>query len=63
MKCPKCGDDMKREKRLIATRALTLTAYDEVYLENDRKWTGDRIVPYACLQCGYIELYRVRLKQ
>ncbi len=50
-KCPKCGSEMKPEDK-IATYGYTAARIA-------KKWesTGDKIIPFTCSNCGYIELY------
>jgi len=53
-KCPKCGGEMVEAGRLVAhTRVLT-----DVSLAKKGDVIGDRIIPYYCRTCGYIEFYK-----
>ena len=49
-RCPKCGGEMIEGKRLVAYGGVTLAKKDN--------WFGDKIIPYYCRNCGYIELYK-----
>ena len=53
-KCPKCGGDIVEGDRLVAhTRVLA-----GVSLAKKGDILGDRIIPYYCEKCGYIEFYK-----
>jgi len=53
-KCPKCGGEMAEASRLVAhTRLLA-----GVSLAKKGDILGDRIIPYYCKNCGYIEFYK-----
>jgi predicted nucleic-acid-binding Zn-ribbon protein len=49
-KCPKCGGEMEKGKRLYSYGSVTFTKKDG--------WLGDKIIPYYCKKCGFIELYK-----
>lgn len=49
-KCPKCNARMEKGKRLIS--------YTEISLAKEGQHVGDRVIPFCCKSCGYIELYR-----
>jgi len=48
-KCPKCGGEM--EKGRIFT-------YGGISFAKKGDWFGDKIIPYYCKNCGYIEIYK-----
>jgi predicted nucleic-acid-binding Zn-ribbon protein len=49
-KCPKCGSEMEKGKRLIS--------FTEISLAKEGDYVGDRIDVYCCIDCGYMELYK-----
>jgi predicted nucleic-acid-binding Zn-ribbon protein len=55
-KCPKCGGQMVEASRLV-TRAFSLRGVilPGVSLAKKRDVLGDRIIPFYCEDCGYIE--------
>jgi len=54
LKCPKCGGIMERGKRLHSYGGVTFLK------KGDFRFIGfgDKIIPYYCKACGYIELYK-----
>jgi len=53
-RCPKCGGGMVEADRLVAhTRVLA-----GVSLAKKGDLVGDKIIPYYCGKCGYIEFYK-----
>lgn len=53
-KCPKCSGEMIEAHRLVAhTRVLS-----GVSLAKKGDLLGDRIIPFYCRDCGYIEFYK-----
>jgi predicted nucleic-acid-binding Zn-ribbon protein len=46
--CPKCGGMMEKGSRLFS--------YGGVSFAKKGDFVGDRIIPYYCRACGYIEL-------
>ena len=58
-KCPKCGGQMVEASRLV-TRAFSLKGVilPGVSLAKKRDVLGDRIIPFYCEDCGYIEFYK-----
>ena len=53
-RCPKCRGELIKADRLVAhTRVLA-----SVSLAKKGDLVGDRIVPYYCRNCGYIEFYK-----
>jgi len=58
-KCPKCGGQMVEAKRLV-TRAFSLrgVVLPGVSLAKKGDILGDRIIPFYCKDCGYIEFYK-----
>jgi len=53
-KCPKCGGEIEGGRSLIATHAH----FWEVLLSKKGDWYGDKVIPFFCKNCGYIELYK-----
>jgi predicted nucleic-acid-binding Zn-ribbon protein len=49
-KCPKCGGEMERGRRLVSYVGVTFAKKGD--------WFGDSIIPFYCKNCGYIELYK-----
>ena len=58
-KCSKCGGQMVEASRLV-TRAFSLRGVilPGVSLAKKGDMLGDRIVPFYCEGCGYIEFYK-----
>jgi predicted nucleic-acid-binding Zn-ribbon protein len=55
--CPKCNGEMESAFLLKASKGF---GAKEVYIGTQRSGgLGDKIVPFFCKNCGYIELYRV----
>ncbi len=53
-KCPKCSGEMVGAHRLVAhTRLLA-----GISLAKKGDLVGDRIIPFYCVSCGYIEFYK-----
>ncbi len=50
-KCPKCGSQMKHVDKIIGGN------YAAARLVEKYAADGDKIVPFCCSNCGYIELY------
>jgi predicted nucleic-acid-binding Zn-ribbon protein len=51
MKCPKCGGE------LAMGRDLRGAHFNSIYFRKPEDWGGDKIIPFCCKKCGYIELY------
>ena len=49
-KCPKCGGEMEKGRRLVSYYGVTFAKKGD--------WFGDKIIPFYCKNCGYIELYK-----
>jgi len=47
--CPKCGNAMTDEDNLAGYGPVRLVKYGDV--------RGDKVIPFYCKNCGYIELY------
>jgi predicted nucleic-acid-binding Zn-ribbon protein len=47
--CPKCGSAMKRGNYLADYSATRLIKMGDL--------RGDKVIPFYCENCGYIELY------
>ena len=56
-KCPKCGGEMEEGERITAymTQAVTFAKKTDLF--------GDKIIPFYCKSCGYIELYKKMKKK
>jgi len=51
-KCPKCGGEMALGEALVGYGVWGFR------LKKPGDYVGDRIVPYWCKKCGYIEFYK-----
>lgn len=55
-KCPKCGGEMEEGERITSfargwiPQAVTFAKKMDI--------RGDKIIPFHCKKCGYIELYK-----
>jgi len=49
-KCPKCSGEMEKGRKLFAYYGVTFAKKGD--------WFGDKIIPYYCKKCGFIELYK-----
>jgi len=51
-KCPECGGEMERGKRI--------TGYLTIAVRFTKEWDmkGDMITPFHCKNCGFIKLYK-----
>ncbi len=55
-KCPKCSGEMEKGARITSAdrgfipQAVTFAKEGDFY--------GDKIIPFWCKKCGYIELYK-----
>ena len=60
MKCPKCDGTMVKgsERTLGEAFACTRRKSDELEKPN-----VDRVQPYYCKGCGYIEFYKVKMNK
>jgi predicted nucleic-acid-binding Zn-ribbon protein len=47
--CPKCGGEMVSEDYLSGYGAVRLVKFGDI--------RGDKVIPFYCKNCGYIELY------
>jgi predicted nucleic-acid-binding Zn-ribbon protein len=55
-KCPKCGSEKKEADKIVGYGSIPV----HIWINKDRGTKmvgGDRIVPFHCPNCGYIELY------
>jgi predicted nucleic-acid-binding Zn-ribbon protein len=50
--CPKCGGQMEAGKELSDYNVVKL-----VKSSDNRVFGGDKVIPFHCETCGYIELY------
>ena len=58
-KCPKCNGQMTEAHRLVAhTRLLA-----SISLAKKGDIIGDRIIPFYCKNCDYVELYKESSKR
>jgi len=55
-KCPKCGGEMERAESLYTS--LFLIDSKAVVLETKESRWGEKIIPFFCKNCGYMELYK-----
>jgi predicted nucleic-acid-binding Zn-ribbon protein len=53
-KCPKCGSEMTRGNYVWSTPML---GYAGIRLMKFGDSKGDKLVPFYCPKCGYVELY------
>jgi predicted nucleic-acid-binding Zn-ribbon protein len=53
-KCPKCSREMVKAHRLVAHTKLLAS----VSLAKEGALVGERIIPFYCVNCGYIEFYK-----
>ncbi len=53
-KCPKCGGKMEKANSLGSTAGHPLGG-TTIVKQGD--FVGDKIAPFYCKNCGYIELY------
>ena len=50
-KCPKCGGEMEQGNRIAGFGGgITFAKRNDL--------VGDKIIPFYCKNCGYIELYK-----
>jgi len=54
-KCPKCGGEMEKGARI--TSAARGWIPQAVTLAKEGDFYGDKIIPFYCRKCCYIELY------
>ena len=55
--CPKCGGEM--EKAYFLKASSFIFDAKEVYIATNRRGgVGDKMIPFYCKKCGFIELYR-----
>lgn len=58
-KCPKCKGKMVEAQRLVAQAfALRGAILPTVGLAKKGDILGDRVIPFYCTSCGYIEFYK-----
>jgi len=53
--CPKCGGEMGEGKYV--------SGYGAARLVKHRDLRGDKIIPFYCKNCGFIELYKKMKKK
>ncbi len=49
-KYSKCGGEMEKAKRLVAYVGVTPAKKGDFF--------GNKVIPFYCKNCGYIELYK-----
>jgi len=54
-KCPKCDGIMEDARSL--TTSWNLVEWEVSLKKKKAIWFGDKITPFYCKKCGYIELY------
>lgn len=54
-KCPKCGGELELGRDLTPP---SMHAVGSVRFRKNGDWVGDKILPFYCVRCGYIELYK-----
>ncbi len=52
MKCLRCGNPMEKGNTLGTPGGITILKQGD--------FVGDKIIPFYCKHCGYIELYNER---
>jgi len=55
-KCPKCSEEMDEGRSLTASYFLWSTEVS--FTKRKALWFGDKIIPFYCKNCGFIELYK-----
>jgi predicted nucleic-acid-binding Zn-ribbon protein len=50
IKCSRCGEEMKEAHELFGYAGVTIVSKNP--------YSVDRVVPFYCKNCGYIELYK-----
>jgi len=50
-KCPKCGGVMEKGRRLQSYGPVRFWKKGDILL-------GDKMIPFYCKNCGYVELYK-----
>ena len=54
-KCPKCGSEMTEADRIVGYGIAAI----HILKPGDLK--GDKVTPFQCPNCGYIELYNAKI--
>ncbi len=57
-KCPKCGSQMEKG---ISLGSVMGHPVGGTYFVKKGDFTGDKIIPFYCKNCGYIELFIEKL--
>jgi len=55
-KCPKCGNEMVPRNKLVGWSMKAVAIADSHQTPDD----GDKVIPFECQKCGYIELYNAK---
>ncbi len=56
IKCPKCGGEMKEGARMTSYGSGWIPQAVKLAKEGD--FYGEKVIPFYCKKCGYIELYK-----
>jgi predicted nucleic-acid-binding Zn-ribbon protein len=51
--CPKCGGEMIAKNKLVGWGYKAVAVADSGQTPDN----GDKVIPFCCQKCGYIELY------
>jgi len=54
-KCPKCNGEMEQGKRIAGYGGVTFAKRGDL--------VGDKIIPFYCKNCGFIEIYKEMKKK
>ena len=56
-KCPKCGGEMEKGRRLFSCGGNYLCVRKDEWIGRDKAIPWDSITAFFCRNCGYVELY------
>ena len=59
-RCPKCGGEMELGRDLTPP---SIHIVGSVRFRKNGDSVGDKITPFYCIKCGYIELYRESIRK
>ncbi len=54
--CPKCGSEMIAKNKLVGWNWQAVSIANSGQAADE----GDKVIPFCCQKCGYIELYNER---
>jgi predicted nucleic-acid-binding Zn-ribbon protein len=54
-RCPRCNGKMEMGKDL---NPVSMHYVSSLKFRKTDDWIGDKIIPFYCRKCGYIELYK-----